>query len=307
MSNQQHPHRELAWSQVDVFAEAPLQGNMLAIFHDGRELADAEMQALARETNLSETTFILPRSEVEEREQGVRVRIFTTQEELPFAGHPTLGTASWLWLHHPQLQGSPEITLQLNSVSTRVRFAEPGSGAGVVAEMTQHDPVFGIFPDPATVAHAFGLTEADLHADLKPQVVSTGLPFLVVPLRSVGAASRLSVLHKSLATLLAECGAHFSYCIAPVAELDADAQWHARMVFYGSEDPATGSAAGCAISYLLQHGAASADGAVVFRQGLEVHRPSRIHTRASLREGRVCDVRVSGRTIPVASGRFFLP
>ena len=92
-------NRKLEYTILDVFAERPLEGNPLAVFHDGRGLSDAQMQAIARETNLSETTFVLPSGDPEhDRAEGVRVRIFTTQEELPFAGHPTLGTASWLHL-----------------------------------------------------------------------------------------------------------------------------------------------------------------------------------------------------------------
>ena len=100
-------NRKLDYSVVDVFAERALEGNPLAVFHDARALSDDEMQALARETNLAETTFVLPADDPEEeRVHGVRVRIFTTQEELPFAGHPTLGTASWLYLNHPVLRGA---------------------------------------------------------------------------------------------------------------------------------------------------------------------------------------------------------
>ena len=94
--------RTLEYSVLDVFAERPLEGNALAVFHDARTLSDDEMQTLARETNLSETTFIFPSDAETEEREGVRVRIFTTQEELPFAGHPTLGTATWLYLHHPR-------------------------------------------------------------------------------------------------------------------------------------------------------------------------------------------------------------
>src|ERR1700677_1848351 len=93
------------FAQVDVFAERPLEGNALAIFPDARGLSTAEMQALARETNLSETTFILPRAPEIECERGIHVRIFLTSEEVPFAGHPTLGTASWLYWNHPVLRG----------------------------------------------------------------------------------------------------------------------------------------------------------------------------------------------------------
>src|ERR1700692_26079 len=106
-------HAAFDFAQVDVFAERPLEGNQLAIFTDARGLSTEEMQALARETNLSETTFILPREPEVEREHGVQVRIFTVQEELLFAGHPTLGTASWLYWNHPTLRGAEQITLEL--------------------------------------------------------------------------------------------------------------------------------------------------------------------------------------------------
>src|ERR1700756_3413601 len=106
-------HCAYDFAQVDVFAEAPLEGNALAIFTDARGLTPEEMQALARETNLSETTFIFPRAAEIERERGVQVCIFLTTEEVPFAGHPTLGTASWLYCNHPVLRGSEEIKLDL--------------------------------------------------------------------------------------------------------------------------------------------------------------------------------------------------
>src|SRR5271169_5047184 len=106
-------HQAYDFCQVDVFAERPLEGNALAIFTDARGLSTEEMQALARETNLCETTFILPREPAIERERGVHVRIFTIKEELDFAGHPTLGTASWLHLHHPALRGAGEVRLDL--------------------------------------------------------------------------------------------------------------------------------------------------------------------------------------------------
>src|SRR5580693_10403853 len=106
-------HCAYDFAQVDVFAENPLEGNALAVFTDARGLSTDEMQALARETNLSETTFILPRAPVVERERGVKVRIFLTTEEIPFAGHPTLGTASWLYWNHAVLRGAEEIVLDL--------------------------------------------------------------------------------------------------------------------------------------------------------------------------------------------------
>src|ERR1700761_2455691 len=132
--------RVLDYTLLDVFAEQPLAGNGLAIFHDARGLSTEEMQALARETNLSETTFIVPRDPEVERERGVQVKIFTVREELLFAGHPTLGTASWLSLHHPVFAGAREITLDLRVGPIPVSFAAEQTGEGVYGTMRQNDP-----------------------------------------------------------------------------------------------------------------------------------------------------------------------
>src|SRR5690349_24856949 len=130
-----HSRRQFAFVQLDVFSSQPFQGNPLAVFLDGRGLGDQEMQALAREMNLSETTFVLPRDPAIERERGVRVRIFTVQEELPFAGHPTLGTAFAL----RGATGAPEVVLDLNAGQVPVRF-EDNPGQPVFGEMTQVEP-----------------------------------------------------------------------------------------------------------------------------------------------------------------------
>jgi len=305
--------RKLDYSVLDVFAERALEGNPLAVFHDAQILSDAEMQALARETNLAETTFVLPSDDPEdERQNGVRVRIFTTQEELQFAGHPTLGTASWLYLNHPTLRGAESITLKLNVGPITVQFERDGDGKGVRATMTQNDPVFGATHDRAEVAAAIGLRVEDLSEEYAPQTVSTGMPFCIVLLRSMEVARRLQINQREAAAWLAKSDAKFFYCIAATKHENSvtaalQAAWHARMQFYGGEDPATGSAAGCCISWLVKHGLAKPDEAVVIEQGIEVSRPSLITTRANLESGRVGYVRVSGRTIPVANGSFFLP
>jgi trans-2,3-dihydro-3-hydroxyanthranilate isomerase len=301
--------RTLDYSILDVFAEQPLAGNPLAVFHDATSLSTADMQALARETNLAETTFILPGDPAAEAEQGIRVRIFTVEEELPFAGHPTLGTSTWLYLNHPTLRGAETITLNLNVGPIRVDFAERKSDSlGVVATMQQNDPVFGATHDRAAVATALGLSADDLSPTYAPQTVSTGLPFCIVPLRSLDVARRLQISQRDANAFLENDDAKFFYCIAPTGDTDANApQWHARMQFYNGEDPATGSASGCCISWLVQHGLAAPDTDLHIEQGIEMRRPSRITTRASLSQNGVWNVRVSGRTIPVATGHFFLP
>ncbi len=302
--------RAYDFAQVDVFAERALEGNALAIFPDARGLAADEMQAIARETNLSETTFIVPRSPEIERERGIHVRIFLTTEEVPFAGHPTLGTASWLYWNYPTLRGSAQITLDLGVGPIVVRFSPPQpEQPGVFGTMKQNDPTFGEIhnssEDRAAIASALGLASDDLDPDLPAQVVSTGMAFCIVPLKSLAAAARVQIVPHAARESLKRIGAKFFYCLTR-AEAKAGADWHARMMFNTSEDPATGSAAGCAIAYLVRHGLAASGQPVVLEQGIEMLRPSRIHVSATLEGDTVCKVFVGGRTIPVATGRLFL-
>jgi trans-2,3-dihydro-3-hydroxyanthranilate isomerase len=304
-------HCAYDFAQVDVFAENPLEGNALAIFTDARGLSTEEMQALARETNLSETTFILPRAPEIERERGVQVRIFLTTEEIPFAGHPTLGTASWLYCNHPVLRGAEQITLDLGIGPIPVRFTAPQPcEQGVFGTMQQKDPIFleirNSREDRDALAAALNFSADDLDPDLPAQVVSTGLVFCIVPLRSLEVAARLRISPQAARAYLDRRGAKLFYCITR-AHADSGADWHARMQFDTGEDPATGSAAGCAIAYLVRHGAAGSGQPIVIEQGIEMHRPSRIHVSASIENDIVTKVFVGGRTIHVASGRFFLP
>jgi trans-2,3-dihydro-3-hydroxyanthranilate isomerase len=304
-------HCAYDFAQVDVFAENPLEGNALAIFCDARGLSTGEMQALARETNLSETTFIFPRAPEVERERGIQVRIFLTSGEVPFAGHPTLGTASWLYWNHPMLRGSNEITLELGVGSILVRFTEPRHGEqGVFGTMKQNDPSFGeIFnskEERDVLAAALNLSVDDLDPNLPAQVVSTGLVFCVVPLKSLEVAARLWISPQTAREYLDRIGARFFYCITR-AHSNSGADWHARMQFDSGEDPATGSASGCAIAYLVRHSLVASGQPIVIEQGIEILRPSRIHASATIENNRVTKVFVGGRTIPVASGRFFLP
>jgi trans-2,3-dihydro-3-hydroxyanthranilate isomerase len=304
-------HCAYDFAQVDVFAENPLEGNALAIFTDARGLTTEEMQALARETNLSETTFIFPRTPEIEREHGVQVRIFLTTEEIPFAGHPTLGTASWLYWNHPVLRGTEKITLDLGIGPIPVRFTPPQPGEqGIFGTMKQKDPTFGEVrnsrEDRDALAAALNLSVEDLDPELPAQIVSTGMAFCIVPLRSLEVAARLQISPQIARAYLDRIGAKFFHCITS-AHADSGADWHARMQFDTGEDPATGSASGCTIAYLVRHGAARSGQPIVIEQGIEMLRPSRIHVSATIENGIVTKVFVGGRTIPVASGRFFLP
>ena len=288
--------RKLPFVQLDVFSSRPLEGNQLAVFSDGRGLSDQEMQALAREMNLSETTFILPRDAATERERGTRVRIFTPTEELPFAGHPTLGTAFFL----RGSNGTREITLDLNAGKVPVHF-EDAPGQPLFGEMTQVDPRFGPQHDREAVVRAAGLRDGDIDPSLPIQTVSTGLPFTVVPLRGLEIIARLSIDVASSAEYLEQSGGKFFYFVSRET-VDGAARLHARMMFYSGEDPATGSAAGCAAAWMVAHGVAQPDERVLIEQGVEMKRPSRIFVRASRRDDRVVNVRVGGNVVEVLRG-----
>jgi len=287
-------------TQWDVFSSRPLEGNSLAVFSNARSLSDAEMQALAREMNLSETTFILPRDAGIERGEGIRVRIFTVQEELPFAGHPTLGTAFALRGN----SGAREVTLDLNAGRVPVQFEEMPD-TPTFGEMKQIDPTFGIQHDREAVARATGLHADDFDPSLPIETISTGLPFTVAPLRSLRVIQRLRVDLARAAEYLERTGGKFLYFVARET-VDPAARLHARMLFYNGEDPATGSAAGCAAAWMVAHGEANPDERVLIEQGIEMCRPSRIFVRASRNGNRVVNVGVGGNAIEVMRGEVVL-
>jgi trans-2,3-dihydro-3-hydroxyanthranilate isomerase len=288
----------LNFVQIDVFTALPLEGNSLAVFPDARGLDDAQMQAIAREMNLSETTFVLPPDGASSNGNGARTRIFTVQEELPFAGHPTLGTAF-------VLRGSTkaeQVALALNVGTINVRFEEQ-PGVPAFGEMTQKDPEFGAIHDREAVARAAGLTTADLDASLPIQTVSTGVPFTVVPLRGAAIAG-LNVNLKTSAEYLAKSGGKFFYFVSREVP-GGSARLHARMIFYNGEDPATGSAAGCTAAWMVAHGVAQPDERVLIEQGVEMKRPSKIFVRAGRAHDRVVNVRVGGNAVEILRGEIF--
>jgi trans-2,3-dihydro-3-hydroxyanthranilate isomerase len=294
---------------VDAFTTEPLGGNPLAVVMNTCGLATERMQAIAREFNLSETTFVERRPAEIERVEGVRVRIFTPREELPFAGHPTLGTAAVLKADEPETVRSDTVTLALGVGPVPVRFEEGKAGAaGLFGEMTQRDPEFGAELDPEIVARLAGLSADDLDPALPPQVVSTGTAFAIVALRSQAALERLKVNQDEAVEWLRERGARWFYVLAPSVDEKLDGvKFRSRMQFYGGEDPATGSAAGCAIAYLVSRGAVSSATRVHVRQGVEMGRPSDLFLSARKESAKVSDVRVAGSTVLVAKGQLFLP
>ena len=303
-------HRTYEFVQLDVFTQTKLAGNQLAVFTDARGLTDTEMQALAREMNFSETTFILPREPEVENREGKKVRIFTVSEELPFAGHPTLGTSLYLRTQQRarNSNGPDEVTLDLRVGKIPVHFTPKSEGAGrdradgqVFGEMRQRDPEFGMTFSREQISGAIGVGVDQLATDWPAQVVSTGLPFAIVPLRSLDALTNTKFNIAQATELLKPTDARFCYFIYPERRDDA-LEVRARMIFYGGEDPATGSAAGCAASWMVRYGVAKPEEPVAIRQGVEIHRPSELYVRASREGDRVTNVRVGGYAVEILRG-----
>jgi trans-2,3-dihydro-3-hydroxyanthranilate isomerase len=295
--------RTYEFIQLDVFTRTALSGNPLAIFRDARGLTDSEMQALAREMNLSETTFILPRDSETEVREGKKVRIFTVQEELPFAGHPTLGTALFLHTSEP---ASDQLVLDLRVGKIPVFFTPDPKRAScgrvdgrIFGEMRQRDPEFGAMLPRTEVAREIGIDVSEIASDWPIQVVSTGLPFVIVPLLNRQTLTDLKYVVTRAPRFLESTGARsFYFVFIEQTQLEA----RARMLFYGGEDPATGSAAGCAASWMVRHGIAKSDERVLIRQGTEIGRPSEIFVRATRKGDLVANVRVGGYAVEVLRG-----
>lgn len=266
------------------------------------------MQALARETNLSETTFVLPRESAIEREQGVRVRIFGAEMEVPFAGHPTLGTAMILrnrLLSSKAAATVPRIVLDLKIGKIPVTFTEDASGT-IFGEMHQVNPVFSKVHSRETVASLIGVSPADIGEEGPIQTVSTGLPFAIVPLKKLETLQSLNPDMKKIAAYFAQPAGLTDFYYITRDTRDPAIDICARGLFVEGEDPATGSAAGCAISWLVRNGVVKSGQRIHIEQGVEIKRPSQIFARAEKQDDKVVNVRVGGNAVEVMEGVYSL-
>jgi trans-2,3-dihydro-3-hydroxyanthranilate isomerase len=305
--------RHFHFVQIDVFTSQRLEGNPLSVFTDARGLSDSEMQGLARETNLQETTFVLPRETGVEAHEGVKVRIFTPDEEIPFGGHPTLGTATVL---RTLRMGSgtakmndalaSTVVLDLKVGKVPVSFHE--SVDGLFGEMQQVPPVFGRVHERSTVATVLGLNADDIEPDPPIQTVSTGLPFVIVPIKRLSTLQHLHVApQKAYEYLKQEQGLElgdFYYVTRDTG--DPKIGLRARAIYSIGEDPATGSAAGCTSAWMVKYGVVQPDETVLILQGVEVKRPSRIFVRSSKTGNDVSNVRVGGHAVQIMEGKVCL-
>jgi trans-2,3-dihydro-3-hydroxyanthranilate isomerase len=297
---------DIAFEQVDVFTEQPFAGNPLCVVPDGTGLSTEQMQAIAREMNLSETTVVLPATDPR---AAYWMRIFTPAKEIPFAGHPSVGTA-YVMAHIGRFPLQEPVTriFQQVGIGTLPLDIDISGGKPGRVVMTQGRPAFGeILRDVTPVAEALGVDVGTLvRTKLPIQVVSTGLEHLMVPLPDLETAGRLQPNAILLDRLLGQRGALGCFAFSLQATTP-DAFAHARMFAPGAgvpEDPATGSAAGPLGAYLAVHGVLPKDeAAFVLEQGIEMGRPSRIWVEV-LRDatGMPTTIRVGGHTVRVIRG-----
>jgi trans-2,3-dihydro-3-hydroxyanthranilate isomerase len=273
---------------ADVFTDTPLAGNQLAVFTDARGLGDERMRRLARETNLSETVFVLP----PERGGHARIRIFTPAVELPFAGHPVLGTA--FVLAAPMQLG--QITLEAGIGPVPVELERDESGRIVFGRMTQPVPRVEPFERSDELLAALGVERSELPVES----YDNGPRHVVVVLASREAVAALEPDTNALRRL----GSFGVSCIA-----GEGTSWKTRMFAPAlgvDEDPATGSAAGPIACHLARHGRIEWGEEIVLEQGMEIGRPATLHARVEGGEGLIDRVEVGGQAVVVARGEFRL-
>ncbi len=301
---------ELEFRQVDVFTDRALAGNALAVFLDAGELSGETMQGLAAETNLSETTFVLPPTDVLPPTgpgADYRIRIFTPNRELPFAGHPGIGTAHVL-LEEGRLGDLGDGLIVKQEVDIGVLPIEiKPTTTGPMIIMTQGEPrLFEHFLDTGRLAAALGCTVGDFApSGTGPRVASTGLRQLMVALASVEALSSLAPDLGALATIEQELE------ITGVSAFAFERSDAVRVRFFSPtsgivEDPATGSAAGALGAYLASEGLLEVTGgqaAFTISQGSEIGRPSRIEVTVGVEDCKPSWVKVGGRCVTVLRGR----
>jgi trans-2,3-dihydro-3-hydroxyanthranilate isomerase len=301
--------REYRFIQVDVFTDRVFGGNPLAVVLDGGGLADGEMQAIAMEMNLSETTFILPPTRPD---CAARVRIFTPRRELQFAGHPTVGTA-WVMAVHGLVAGSPSVFKLEEGIGPVPVTLEGDPKQPSFIWMRHGPPEFGPeMANRAEIAVALGLTEADLIPGAPIQTGSTGSRFMFVPLRDRATVDRALLDVPKIIKALGDQPLVGIFVFAPDPDPTVG-RVHSRMFAPHTsgipEDPATGSATGPLGAYLVKQKLVEASGpvSIVSDQGVKMGRHSRLHIRGVERGGALSEIEVGGGVVPVIDGRLRVP
>jgi trans-2,3-dihydro-3-hydroxyanthranilate isomerase len=295
----------LRYHLVDVFTDRAFGGNPLAVFTDGRGISDTLMQSIAKELNLSETTFVLP---PDEAKHDFRVRIFTPKNELPMAGHPTVGTAFVLTREGMLKKREAVFEEGVGPVPVSIELRADGPG---FIEMRQPLPKFGPrFEGVGAIAEMLSLDRGAIR-DLPSEVVSCGNPFFFVPIDTLESIRRIRFRADLAERIVNETGATGIFVFTQEVET-AGSHVHGRLFAPGEgiiEDPATGSAAGPLGCYLSRYGLAARIGEVrsVLEQGIEMGRPSFLHIRIGHSDEEITAVHVGGSCCYMGSGQLELP
>jgi len=299
--------KKLHYYLVDVFTDTVFGGNQLAVFPEGQEVPEHLMQKIAKELNLSETTFVLPPANPT---NDIKLRIFTPGTELPMAGHPTVGTA-YVLLQKEYLQPTGNRLIFEEGVGDiLVDFETDNNQPGLIT-MTQPLPQFGpIFTQTQVLADLLSLQFTDILPDYPAQVVSCGVPFFYVPLKSIAAVRRAKLRTDVLENQLSHLGIESVFLFSTETE-NATSTVHGRMFSPAlgiPEDPATGSACGPLSCYLLHYGLVhdQPQANIICEQGFEMGRPSLLHITISQEQGQITAVKVGGKSAFVGEGYLYL-
>jgi trans-2,3-dihydro-3-hydroxyanthranilate isomerase len=300
--------RKTPFILVDVFTSRPFGGNQLAVFTDGAVLSTSEMQELAHEMNFSESTFVMP----PEPSGARRVRIFTPKHEMPMAGHPTVGT-TWVLASRGDIaldSASVDATLHLGIGPVTVTV-ESTDGKPEFVWMAHREPEFGAKRDDRKrIAEALGITAADIRDDLPIQTVSTGVPFMFVPVRSLDALAKCAPNAPALATLF-NPGEPVLPVYMFVANESGEFAPRSRMFAPHDgvpEDPATGGASAPFGAYAATYKLIDPEPKTSFliQQGVEMGRPSEIRVEVARKDSGAFAIRIGGRCAIVGEGSMFL-
>ncbi|MGG0248716.1 PhzF family phenazine biosynthesis protein [Peribacillus frigoritolerans] len=288
------------YSIVDVFSNGKYTGNQLAVFKNAGNIPDKEMQQIAKEINFSETTFILSDSK---NDGGYDVRIFTPNEEVPFAGHPTIGTA---YIIQNEVLEAPLDNIILNFKGGQITVSF--NNQEELLWMKQNQPTFGRILDTDKISEVLNIHKENIDDRFPIQEVSTGLPVLVVPLKSLEAVKKVKINREKYFELIEHMDAKAIMVFSPET-YDSKNDLNVRDFadYYGiPEDAATGSSNGCLAAYLVKYGYFErSEIDIRVEQGYEIERPSLLFLKASDDDGEI-DVHVGGKVVKIAQGEWFL-
>jgi trans-2,3-dihydro-3-hydroxyanthranilate isomerase len=290
----------------NVFTKDPLNddpkgGNPLVVFLDAEGLSAEQMQRFGHDINLSEVMFLFPR---QSKPGTVKARIFNRTSEMVFAGHPILGAATAVWTDLPAAQRKPVMDIVLDVPIGPITVTMTKEGDTVYGEMLQTDPVFAETHEPEKIAKILQIPVSGIVREYTIQNVSTGRPNLIVMVDSLRTAAAVNVDGAAMQAYFASGDSQRGFYILCRSTVDKSAQIHARKpaAIAANEDPATGSAAGPAIAWMVKYGLAASGKKIAIEQGIEVHRPGRIMASAIRNGDKITGVRVGGYSVRVERG-----